>query len=893
MELKKQWVRILGSSSLDYATSISTSSDGTIYLAGITEGELDDQNSSGSRDVFIAKYNSNGIKEWTRILGSSDYDDATSITTATNGSIYLAGNTYSNLDGQLNNGDGDAFITKYNSDGTKAWTRILGSPYWDYATSITTSNDGAIYLAGNTEGYLDDQLLDSSTGVFIAKYNSDGIIEWTRLLGSSPTEGEISITTSDDGSIYLAGGTEAHLDGQENNGGYSDVFITKYNSDGTKEWTRLLGSSDYDYATSIATASDGFIYIAGNTYGNIDGQLNNENGDAFITKYNSDGSKVWTQILGSSEYDYATSITTSSNGFVYLLGNTYGDIDGQTNNSGHDNFITKFNNNGTKEWTHLLGTSTWDTAKSIATSSNVFIYVAGETYNEAEIENIANGYDAFIAKYTITSTSDHESTDIYCSSFEFDENIPANSPVADLFSSNRETNNTFTYSLVSGNGDSDNSAFSISGDKLLINNSPDYETNSSYSIRVQSKDQGGITIENEFNFSVIDINDSPSINKSLPLVTINRGSNFSYALPTNLFLDQDSTLTLSATTTTSTQLPSWLTFNATTGTFTGTPATGGNVVLYISASDGLTSASTRLELKIREVQSISSLSKPIPYQRNKDLIVPINYSTTDGSKSTGISFNIYFNSSLLSFDANTGVANKVQADLFNIGAIQADATNSDGDSSTDQFIPISIASFAANFPSTTTPSKLADLTFKAADKSIDLITGLGNTNINFTEIEAAQGYGFSSFSASLTPLSFNLDVDGDGKITALGDGLMIIRKLFGATFAGDALTNKAISPTASRDTAQIHDFIQQGIDSGLLDVDGDRRTTALGDGLMVIRRLFGTTFSGSALTDKAISPDSPHLNGSIYNQMTTGEKISIADLIGGNIDALRLSPGSI
>ena len=143
----------------------------------------------------------------------------------------------------------------------------------------------------------------------------------------------------------------------------------------------------------------------------------------------------------------------------------------------------------------------------------------------------------------------------------------------------------------------------------------------------------------------------------------------------------------------------------------------------------------------------------------------------------------------------------------------------------------------------------------------------------------------------MAPLSFNLDVDGDGKVTALGDGLMIIRKLFGSAFAGDALTNKAISSTATRNTSQIHDFIQQGIDSGLLDVDKDRRTTALGDGLMLIRRLFGAAFSGSALTDKAISPDSPHLNGSSYNLMTADQKISISGLIGGNIDALRPSSG--
>ena len=129
---------------------------------------------------------------------------------------------------------------------------------------------------------------------------------------------------------------------------------------------------------------------------------------------------------------------------------------------------------------------------------------------------------------------------------------------------------------------------------------------------------------------------------------------------------------------------------------------------------------------------------------------------------------------------------------------------------------------------------------------------------------------------SITSASFNLDVDGDGKITALGDGLMIIRKLFGAAFAGDALTNKAMSPSSTRTSAEIHEFIQQGITTGLLDVDKDGKTTALGDGLMVIRHLFGAAFANEALTNKAISPDSPYFG-------TTANFAAVA----ANIDSLR------
>jgi hypothetical protein len=141
-------------------------------------------------------------------------------------------------------------------------------------------------------------------------------------------------------------------------------------------------------------------------------------------------------------------------------------------------------------------------------------------------------------------------------------------------------------------------------------------------------------------------------------------------------------------------------------------------------------------------------------------------------------------------------------------------------------------------------------------------------------------------------LSFNLDVDGDGLVTPLGDGLMVIRYLFGNAFAGDALINKAISPDSpllggksytsmsATEKAGVASLvatnIQQGIDSQLLDVDKDGKTTPLGDGLMVIRRLFGSAFEGAALTSKAISPESPYFGDP-----------NMHSIVAANIDSLK------
>jgi len=96
-------------------------------------------------------------------------------------------------------------------------------------------------------------------------------------------------------------------------------------------------------------------------------------------------------------------------------------------------------------------------------------------------------------------------------------------------------------------------------------------------------------------------------------------------------------------------------------------------------------------------------------------------------------------------------------------------------------------------------------------------------------------------------------------------GLMIIRKLFGAAFAGEALTSKAISNEATRTTEEVHEFIQTGIDSKALDVDGNGQVSALGDGLMIIRKLFGAAFAGEALTSKAISNEATRTTAEIHD----------------------------
>ena len=106
---------------------------------------------------------------------------------------------------------------------------------------------------------------------------------------------------------------------------------------------------------------------------------------------------------------------------------------------------------------------------------------------------------------------------IIASAIKFDENIAAGSPVASLSTADHDAGNTFTYALVAGAGSSDNASFTISGDQIKINASPNFEAKSSYSIRVRTTDQGGLFFDRSIAFAVNNLVEKVSASVSMIL----------------------------------------------------------------------------------------------------------------------------------------------------------------------------------------------------------------------------------------------------------------------------------------------------------------------------------------------------------------------------------------
>ena len=120
----------------------------------------------------------------------------------------------------------------------------------------------------------------------------------------------------------------------------------------------------------------------------------------------------------------------------------------------------------------------------------------GLTFERALIINVNDVNEAptdlFYENNTDTTAIDEGQTD---------------SVVGNLVSTDLDTGNTFTYSLVTGDGDTDNGLFAIVDNQLIALIVFDYESQNSYSIRVQTEDQGGLTFEKVLIINVNDLNE--------------------------------------------------------------------------------------------------------------------------------------------------------------------------------------------------------------------------------------------------------------------------------------------------------------------------------------------------------------------------------------------------
>lgn len=380
-------------------------SSANYYLSGDTKcAVFEGCTNPGGVSCFLMRYSPQGVLLWTRLFGATTDDEQLALRMDSQSNSYVFGETQGSFDGESYAGGRDAFVTKYDANGNRQWTRIFGSSKGEdipvRAGCVVDSNTN-LYIIGETEGSFDGQ---TNSGVyysdfFAIKFDRDGNKQWTRIWGSSDSEscdGDVSMDSA--GNMYILGRTTGSFDGETNAGSYSPC-LCRLDPSGNRLWTRIWGSSDNEDVDDIALDPATNIYVLGETDGPFDGQTHSDTNesDVFISKFNASGMRLWSRIFGSTNVDFDCgylALDDSTN--IYASGVTSASFDGQPYAGSNDPFVVKFDRDGVKKWTRIWGSAGTEDNDSCVVDRNGNAYIVGRTKGAFDGQTNSGGYDVFV-----------------------------------------------------------------------------------------------------------------------------------------------------------------------------------------------------------------------------------------------------------------------------------------------------------------------------------------------------------------------------------------------------------------------------------------------------------------------------------------------------------------
>lgn len=391
----RKWIRQFGTAADDAVTDVAVTSRGDLYVVGITDGTLSDTN-PGGRDGFLAKYDKNGNRKWIRRIGSAGYDEVRSVAVTSSGDAYVTGYTSGTLN-EAQQGDNDSFVAKYDRNGKRKWLRQFGSSAEERGSSIAVTPNGTSYAVGYTYGNpTGDTSLGDLEG-YVVSFDKNGKRRWIHLISTSGIDEAMAVSATAAGDVYVVGSTTGTLN--ETPVGMKDAFIARFTSAGVRTWVHQFGAALNDFVEDIATTSNGDAFVVGITTGSLN-ETNLAEGsfDPFITRYTRAGDRAWFRQFGTAEEDLGLSVAVTPAGDAYVGGYTGGTIGSAPSSGGVDGFVTKFGTRTTRTWLHTLATSTYDSARGIASTSSGDIYVTGQTFGVLAAGGSTSS-DIFLAKY--------------------------------------------------------------------------------------------------------------------------------------------------------------------------------------------------------------------------------------------------------------------------------------------------------------------------------------------------------------------------------------------------------------------------------------------------------------------------------------------------------------
>lgn len=448
-------------STLDQGYSIVSDDLGNSYITGIMssgstgsifgEGEINETILTVN-GAFIAKYDAFGNLLWAQQIEANNSGVASNVITLdTNNNILIAGFFGSEITFGVGTaaqttyaapaGNRDAFFAKYDEDGNFQWAKVFGGENDDApgGAGLKTDSSNNIYLTGAVNGNVtfgegevnETTLLTQSLDIFLAKYDSNGSLQWVVKAGGENPDGAKNLDIDDAGNIYITGNffytcTFAESLPEETflSGVNESAFIAKYNLNGVLQWAKspflqtgpdisgdikVVGSDRLVYTGAYAWDSDLTECVSVEAFSD----------DEIITiLFDLSGNYVWHSTIKSIGGDRGVAVAVDNIENIYVAGYYGGEViidQGKCNETflPHDGagdlFIATYDNKGQFLGAARAGSNDWEQAAAIDVRNVGEVYVTGYFRNTLILGDgepnatilLENGpNEIFMAKYS-------------------------------------------------------------------------------------------------------------------------------------------------------------------------------------------------------------------------------------------------------------------------------------------------------------------------------------------------------------------------------------------------------------------------------------------------------------------------------------------------------------
>ncbi len=373
------------SSGITAAQATQVDASGNVYVIGTATGNFANQLNQGTQDVYLTKYDSAGNVVFQNLLGSGGNANAYGLALDPSGGVVVTGASTADLTTtSVADGNNDSFVARYDANGNQTWIKQIQTLATNQSNAVSVDASGNITIGGSVSGGVigAGQTSQGNADAFLAQFDSNGKLLAENQFGTSGNDSVAATATAPDGSLYVASVQNGHAILAKYTGGNITAApawtqdLGDLAAGGSIGGLAVSGGKVYvSGATSNANlTAGGSASIAAPASGGI---------DAFVFSATDNGSSVspdTVSYIGTSGTDTAGAVTVASDGTVYVAGTTTGTFAGAQRSVPNVNnaFAAALNTSGGIEWTQQYGG-----ADGVSTGAGLAIDTQGSSVLDA------------------------------------------------------------------------------------------------------------------------------------------------------------------------------------------------------------------------------------------------------------------------------------------------------------------------------------------------------------------------------------------------------------------------------------------------------------------------------------------------------------------------------